>query len=208
MGKDYKFQKGDRVQVVSECQSYGKQGVVVRYVNYPIWYTCNYVEVKLSSGGRRTYNESSLKLINTNQENNITDKGDNEMITGNYRVAMVKFIQGTNTDKKYAFALFNDELEVDDCVLCDTRNGYSVGKIVEIISKDEYNGVEITKEIMCYVDFSDFEQRKKNRAEAKKLKSEMDKKMKEMQELALYEMMAEKSPELKEMLDNYKALMA
>ena len=36
----------------------------------------------------------------------------------------------------------------------------------------------------------------------------MDKKMKEMQELALYEMMAEKSPELKEMLDNYKALMA
>ena len=130
------------------------------------------------------------------------------MITGNYRVAMVKFIQGTNTDKKYAFALFNDELEVDDCVLCDTRNGYSVGKIVEIISKDEYNGVEITKEIICYVDFSDFEQRKKNREEAKKLKSEMDKKMKEMQELALYEMMAEKSPELKAMLDNYKALMA
>ena len=201
-----KFQKGDKVRVISDCQSYGKQGVVVRYVNYPIWYTCKYVEVKLSSGGRRTYNESSLSLININQENNITNKGDNEMITGNYRVAMVKFVQGTNTDKKYAFALFEDYISVDEYVLCDTAHGYSVGKVIEIINKDEYEGVEITKEIISPINFYYFKQRKKNREEAKKLKGEMDKKMKEMQELALYEMMAEKSPELKEMLEQYKNL--
>lgn len=198
-----KFQKGDCVQVVSCCQSYGEIGTVVKcwrgsYNNN------NYVEVKLDNGSTHNYNELSLISIDTRKQNNIT-KGDNEMITGNYRIAMVKFVQGTNTVKGYAFALFDNDIKVDDTVLCDTVNGYGVAKVIEIIAKDEYDG-DVTKEIVCSVDFTNFEQRKKNREEAKKLKSEMDKKMKEMQELALYEVMAEKSPELKEMLEAYKGL--
>ena len=198
-----KFQKGDCVQVVSPCQSYGKIGTVIKWWrgNYN---NNNYVEVKLDDGSTHNYNELSLISINTNKENNIT-KGDNEMITGNYRIAMVKFVQGTNTVKEYAFALFDEYVGVDNYVLCDTANGYGVAKVIDIIAKDEYDG-DVTKEIICGLNFVDFEQRKKNREEAKKLKSEMDKKMKEMQELALYEMMAEKSPELKEMLDAYKGL--
>ena len=199
MAKSYKFQKGDRVQVVSECQSYGQIGIVD-----VADYCQTYITVKFDSGVRRTYNKNALILYN--EENNITNKGDNEMIVGNYRVAMVKFVQGTNTTKEYAFALFEEYLEVDDYVLCDTAHGYSVGKIVKIINKDEYEGAEVTKEIICFVDFSDFEQRKENREKAKKLKTEMDKKMKEMQEFALYEMMAEKNPELKEMFEQYKIL--
>lgn len=200
MGRIYidKFKIGDKVLVTSQCQTSGWVGVV-EGMDY--WHT--YITVKFDSGFKRTYNKNSLKLYN--EENNITNKGDNEMITGNYRVAMVKFVQGTNTTKEYAFASFEDYIKVDDYVLCDTAYGYSVGKVVDIVNKDEYEG-DVTKEIICFVDFTDFEQRKKNREEAKKLKSEMDKKMKEMQELALYEMMAEKSPELKEMLEQYKGL--
>lgn len=199
------FKKGDRVRVTSWCQSYGEVGTVVKCWR-GTYNNNNYAEVRLDNGHTHNYNELSLILIDSNQENNITDKGDNEMITGNYRVAMVKFVQGTNTDKKYAFALFEDYISVDEYVLCDTAHGYSVGKVIEIINKDEYEGVEITKEIISPINFYYFEQRKKNREEAKKLKSEMDKKMKEMQELALYEMMAEKSPELKAMLEQYKDL--
>lgn len=62
------------------------------------------------------------------------------------------------------------------------------------------------KTIICKVDFADFETRKANREKAKKLKAEMDKKIKNLQEVAVYEMMAEKCPELKEMLDAYKKL--
>lgn len=196
-----KFQKGDRVQVISYCQSHEKIGTVVK-----CWRNeCNnnnYVEVKLDNGTTHNYNE--LSLIFVNKQNNII-KGDNEMITGNYRIAMVKFVQGTNTVKGYAFALFDNDIKVDDTVLCDTVNGYNVATVIDIVAKDEYDG-DVTKEIVCSVDFTNFEQRKKNREEAKKLKSEMDKKMKEMQELALYEVMAEKSPELKEMLEAYKGL--
>jgi len=206
MGKMYikTFQIGDKVLVTSQCQTSGWVGVVDN-ISKGYWSNDTYITVKFNGGLKRTYNANSLKLYN--EENNITDKGDNEMITGNYRVAMVKFVQGTNTDKKYAFALFEDYISVDEYVLCDTAHGYSVGKVIEIINKDEYDGVEITKEIISPINFYYFEQRKKNREEAKKLKSEMDKKMKEMQELALYEMMAEKSPELKEMLNQYKTLM-
>ena len=129
------------------------------------------------------------------------------MLVGNYRVAMVKFVQGTNTVKGYAFALFDNNIEVGDLVLCDTSNGYGVAKVEEIISKTDYEGTTVTKEIICKVDFTDFNNRKENRAKAVKIKAEMDKKIKEMQELTLFEMMAEKSPELKEMLEAYKGLL-
>lgn len=206
MAKDYKFQKGDRVQVTSWCQSQGKIGTVT-LCWHNIYNRNIYYAVKLDNGNSHNYNELSLALASTNKQNNITNKGDNEMITGNYKIAMVKFVKGTNTTKGYAFALFDDSVCVDDLVLCDTENGYNVAKVTEIISKDDYEGCNVTKEIVCKVDFTAFEQRKENRAKATKLKGEMDKKMKEMQELTLYEMMAEKSPELAEMLKQYKTLM-
>lgn len=201
-----KFKKGDRVKVTSDCQSYGFTGTVVDNVN-PYWNGQNYVTVDLDrsvcGGFRRTYNELSLEL--TNEQNNIT-KGDNNMLMGNYRVATVKFVQGTNTTSGYTFALYDNNVGVDDLVLCDTAKGYNVAKVIEICSQKDYEGSSPNKEIICKVDFTDFENRKENRAKAQKIKVEMEKKMKEMQELALYEMMAEKNPELKEMLDTYKGL--
>lgn len=203
METDCKFKRGDRVQIVSECQSYGQCGVVT-LISREYWNNYYYVTVKLDNGHTLNYNEKSLILAD--EQNNII-KGDKNMLIGNYNVAMVKFLQGTNTAKGYAFALFDDDVKVDDCVLCDTANGYGVAKIIEIIPKSEYEGTKVTKEIICKVDFANYENRKENRTKALKLKSEMDKKIKEMQELAVFEMMAEKNPELKEMLEVYKGLM-
>lgn len=131
--------------------------------------------------------------------------GNNNMIEGNYDIAIVKFIQGANATKGYAFALFDNDIGVDDFVLCDTAYGYNVARVIEVMPQDTYEG-KVTKEIICKVDFADFETRKANREKAKKLKAEMDKKIKNLQEVAVYEMMAEKCPELKEMLDAYKKL--
>lgn len=199
-----KFTNGDRVRVISECQSYGQCGIVIKYIRYPIWYDAKYVEVRLDNGTTHSYNEKSLVL--SNEQNNFY-KGDNNMLVGNYRVAMVKFVQGTNTVKGYAFALYDNDITVGDLVLCDTSNGYNVAKVEEILSKSDYEGTTVTKEVICKVDFTNFENRKENRAKAIKIKAEMDKKIKEMQELTLFEMMAEKSPELKEMLEAYKGLL-
>lgn len=191
-----KFQNGDKVQVISDCQSYGKCGVCIQYVGY----YGDTVQVRLNNGCTQNYNERSLKLIKNTEEKSMK-------FIGNYKVALVQFLQGTNTVKGYAFALFDDDIGVNDTVLCDTSNGYGVAKVTDIIPNKEYNGVAPTKEIICKVDFSAFEQRQTNRKQAQELQKEMDKKVQEIQELALYEMMAAKDPELKEMLEHYKQLL-
>lgn len=129
------------------------------------------------------------------------------MLIGTYNVAMVKMLQGVNTTKEYAFALYDEKVNVDDLVLCDTQYGYAVARVVHIMPLEEYEGVNITKEVICKVDFNDFEKRKDVKCRAKKLKSSMDKMVKELQDIALVELMAEKNPELKTMLDEYKSLM-
>ena len=48
------------------------------------------------------------------------EKSNMAEITGNYNVAMVKFLTGENTNKTYAFALFDREASINDYVVCDT----------------------------------------------------------------------------------------
>ena len=203
MIRNQKFLKGDRVKIISDCQSYGKCGTVIKcWHNY-----CshnNYCEVKLDNGTTHNYNELSLILIN--EQNNITEGVNKNMLMGNYKVAMVKFVQGTNTTKGYAFALFDNDIKVDDTVLCDSATGYGVAKVTDIIEQKDYEGTQVTKEIICKVDFTAYETRKENRKKAQNLKVQMDKKINEMKELALYEMMAKDCPELAEMLNTYKGL--
>lgn len=59
----------------------------------------------------------------------------------------------------------------------------------------------------CYhYDMSAYHKRIDNRQRALQLKKEMDKKVKELQGLALYRVIAENSPELKVMLSEYEKL--
>ena len=127
-------------------------------------------------------------------------------VKGNYNVAMVKFIQGYNTSKEYAFALFDNDTDVGDYILCDTSQGYNVGKVTKIIPQNEYSGCTVTKEIICKIDFTEFEKRKELRKQKEVLKKQMDKMVKDNQELFLYQALADKNPEMAAMLEAYKAL--
>ena len=123
----------------------------------------------------------------------------------NYRIAMVTFLNGGNP-KEYAFACFDDSLIVGEHVLCDTSNGYHVAKIVDFRAKEFYSGVPATKEIICRVDFTEFEDRKRIRKERNMLKAEMDRLVSQNQEMIIYQAIAEKNPEMAEMLEHYKKL--
>ena len=138
---------------------------------------------------------------------NIKSKGESMMpVYGNYRVATVKFIQGTNTRKEYSFALFDCDINEDDFVLCDTNMGYNVAKVVRIIPKSEYKGCTVTKEIICKVDFTKFNNRKELREQKDRIKKQMDKMVRDNQELFLYQALAEKNPEMAALLETYQAL--
>lgn len=205
-----KFQKGDKVQIISDCQSYGSVGTVIHW-----WRNLNnnniYVEVELDNGGVHNYNATSLILADINEQYNITNKGDNEnMLMGNYRVAKIRFLEGRNTNAEYYYALFDNEIENgDSVVVMSAHNGMGIAVVTDIVKEPTQSMLDFCnagREVIAKFDMSAYHTRKENRKQAKELKIQMDKKMKEIQELTLYEMMAEKSPELKEMLEAYKGL--
>ena len=200
-----KFQYGDKVIVTNEnLESCGLIGTITS-----AHWSRNAVIVRFEDWHGFGTKEISIKKINLSKDldQNLNKIGDKIMaVKGNYDVAMVKFVQGTNTTKEYAFALFNEFIGVEDLVLCDTNNGYGVAKVVKIIPQNEYDGMPVTKEVICKVDFSEFEERKERRKQKENLKKQMDKMVHDNQELILYQAIAEKNPEMAEMLAAYKAL--
>lgn len=200
---DRKLQYGDKVKVIDDSlQSYGLIGTVTLIDRY-----LPNAHVRFEDWHGQGTKELCFKISKLARTLSKEEEGGNIMaVKGNYDVAMVKFVRGTNTIKEYAFALFDASVCVDDLVLCDTENGYGVAKVVSIVPQSEYTGVVVTKEIICPVDFTAFEERKEKRRQKENLKKQMDKMIHDNQELILYQALAEKSPEMAEMLAAYKSL--
>ena len=139
-------------------------------------------------------------------------KEENKMaINGNYKVAVVKYVDGFNTNKEYNFALFpEDEMAYKNNpdathFLVKDSNGYHVVVPVKVVDKNESTHA-VTQEIICAVNFGNYDKRVADRAKKKKLKAEMDALVKQNQELVVFQMLAEKNPEMAELLKEYKAL--
>ena len=140
-------------------------------------------------------------------------------LDGNYYVVAVELIREVAT-KKYTFAYFGERKNINpgDTVLVDTACGFKVATVKDIFDKDEFFEnfeeikhfnptlkCEVTKEVVCKVDFTDFNMRALMRKEKADLKKRMDKLLKESQELSLYQMVAKNNPEMEKMLKNYLA---
>ena len=204
-----KFKIGDKVKVIRKgLKTSGLTGVVnniedrgytiVVHVTIPVW-------------GSMSYNPKSLRLDN-NTNNIETDEGENNMLMGNYTVCKVKFIEGNNTEREYHYALYDNDICINDYVVVKSaHHGFGIAQVVDIIA-DCYVTQSMRdycnegREIIAAFDMGDYEDRVNKRKIAKQLKADMNKKLKEVQELAMFEMMAEKNPELKVMLEQYKEL--
>lgn len=125
----------------------------------------------------------------------------------NYKVAEVEFIDNPNSGK-YFYALFDNSIEVEDTVVVSTgHHGFALAKIVAIHTEEGYKKeVKYNREVVCRVDFSNFNHRRMAVKRVSELRIEMEHRIREAQELALYEALAEKDPTLKGMLDEYKIL--
>ena len=131
---------------------------------------------------------------------------NNNAVVGNYDVAMVKFLNAQPCDKEYAFALFDEEVNVGNLVVVDTCGDFKVAKVTAIIRKENYRGVDVTREVVCKVDPYNYERRKEIKKQKAKLKKQMDELLAKNQELILYQAIAENNPEMAKMLAEYTAL--
>lgn len=127
-------------------------------------------------------------------------------LTGYKAVAVIK--QGY-AFKHYHFAIYDDGFDYQPGDKVILSNSNDIWTINEIITPEEatarYNK-NITAEVVCKVDTNSYEKRVQKRKAIEKLKRDMDKKIKEMDENKKYEMYAAENPDLKNMLEAYKAL--
>lgn len=122
-------------------------------------------------------------------------------LKGYYAVAETK--QGNSN---YYYAIYDDGniYKVGDQIIVSGRCG-NVLEITNILAPEEVT-TDICAEVICKVNITAYDERVKNRKKAEKLKKEMDKMIKAMDESKKYEMYAEENPELAEMLNEYKSL--
>lgn len=109
----------------------------------------------------------------------------------------------------YYYALYDETIEVGDKVLVSGTAEGKLHTVDEIISAEEAANrfsKDITAEVICRVDMSAYDKRVIDRKEAKKIKDEMNRIIKQMDEVNKYEMYAKNNPELDAMLRKYKNL--
>lgn len=151
-----------------------------------------------SSVGLFWFTEDEVEFIES-EENIMLSQNENFLVAG------VKFIEGTNKDKEYYYALF-DEYNVGDLVVVQTgHHGLALAEISSIDCTGK-NRVKCSREIVTRVDMDAYYERQEKRKALEQLKKDMDKKVKELQETAIYELLAEKDPSLASMLAEYKQL--
>lgn len=193
-----KFKNGDRVVVHnSKLLTHGCTGTIEDY-GFQSWKTS--VNVRLDDGKLLTYKHVNLNLVNKEEENS------KMYITGDFKVAKVKFLSGTNTNTEYEYAMFEDYHVGDTVVVASAHHGLGIAKITDIISKDEAATKKFEREVVDLVQMDLYEQRKTNRARLHELNNRMEKRAQELNKLAIFEMLAEKDESLKDMLAEYKAL--
>lgn len=200
------FKAGDKIKVVNKSlKTYGCIGTVVGD------FTSGQTLQVCIGDTVLTYKKRNIQKVTSDFELK-NNEGDSNMLMGNYEIAKIKFIEGTNTNTEYHYALYDESFIIGDHVVVKSANhGLGLAVITDIIHdscvtqamRDYCNE---GREIVSKFDISAYELRVEKRKAAKQLKADMNKKMKEMQELAMFEMMAKENPELKEMLDAYKEL--
>lgn len=122
----------------------------------------------------------------------------------NFTVVGVKY--PSPLSKEYAFASYENDLNIGDTVVVRNSDGnLALTKVASIglLDKDKVlNGCEVVDKI----DLTASEARYAKAKEIADLKKEMDEKVAALQATALYELMAEKDPALKAMLEQFKEL--
>lgn len=110
---------------------------------------------------------------------------------------------------KYHYALYDENIKAGDTVLVTGNMSRTPLTVENVISVEEARIMftkDITAEVMCKVDLSDYNKRVESRKEVEKLKKEMDKEIKKMDETRKYEMYADMNPVLADMLDRLKEI--
>lgn len=184
-----------------------KTGRVVRCSGPELGVSLDGLYNEASSKGLFWFKPYEIEFVEKYENN-----GGNKM-KGNFKIAVVTL--AGDYSQRYGFALYEDA-QIGDLVVVNPRSSYSLGKIVNILTKEEYGG-RVTKEVIGVVSMDVYNKRVEERElaaklekEKKELQKELDKRISKLKDIEYYEKMAkelaDKDPELVEMASRLKTL--
>ena len=122
----------------------------------------------------------------------------------NCRVAGV--ILDPHNSKEYAYALFLNDVSVGDKVVVRNSNGsLAMGRLASV-DNHPHEKVKNGCEVICVIDMTEYNKRQEQFAKVAELRKKMDARVKALQDIALYEMLAKDDPELKDLLAEFKTV--
>lgn len=124
-------------------------------------------------------------------------------ITNYLNVAQVKYVNSP-TKGVFQYANFEPDLKVGDLCVVKSEDDYIlVAKVEEIVESVEH---ELFREVIAKVYTDDYDNRVNMRNKAAELKAKMEARAKQLQDIALYKMLAENDPDMATLLDEYQAI--
>lgn len=215
--KGFHFRVGDRVKVVRGSKYRG--GLIGLTGTVKCVYGSAYSDVAVTIDGRiNKYSTSgyfyvsrfALELIeedNTMPENTNNYNAELPMPEGYTRVE-VKFLSGSNKDVPYTYALYDPIpilREGDLLVVRTAHHGYALAKFVRCKTEPDDTPIH-WRTVIAKVDLTNHLARVDRAKEVVELKKKMDEKVHTLQQLAVYELLAEKDADLANLLSDYKRL--
>lgn len=141
------------------------------------------------------------KQINTNNE--INESEETKLLNG-YKSVGIKFLEGSNTEREYIYACYDEVEQGDYVVVKSGHHGWGLAIISQVFENEV--PIECNREVICKFDPSAHFARIEKVKRLAEIKRDMDAKVKELQHLAIYEALAKDNSEMKELLDEFKSL--
>lgn len=108
--------------------------------------------------------------------------------------------------KRYAYRVssrLKRQLKVGDFVVVHCATGYQLCEIVELNAVSDFDEKTLAP-IVCKVDLSSYMEEVDKAKQLKVMKAELDREKRRLESLVTYELIAEKNPEFKALLDTFK----
>lgn len=157
---------------------------------------------KNSKYGLFWFNKGEITLSSRN--NWKKENKENCFMDKNYHPVIINFISGSNTNVPYTYAAYEDYNENDYVVVHTGHHGMTIAKVKAVGTENDK--VEYGREIICKINMTAYNDRKARAKRKAELKSKMEAKVKELQETAIFEMLAKEDVALAKMLEEFKEL--
>ena len=110
--------------------------------------------------------------------------------------------------KKYTYRVpeyLQDKLKAGDVVVVHCQTGYQICHVVSINAMGSFD-IKSYAPVVCKVDLSEFVAEIEKTKKLAAMKAAIDREKKRLESMVTYELIAEKSPEFKEMLEQFKSM--